>query len=71
MSYIIIYSVAKDILFSLRRVNLKLNCVVISFHSGYSDSAKDAGRLAASWAQYETQVALVSDFFYNFLYVHK
>ena len=26
---------------------------------GYSDSAKDAGRLAASWAQYETQVALV------------
>jgi len=25
---------------------------------GYSDSAKDAGRLAASWAQYETQVAL-------------
>jgi phosphoenolpyruvate carboxylase len=34
---------------------------------GYSDSAKDAGRLAASWAQYETQEALVSfcriDFF--------
>ena len=27
----------------------------------YSDSAKDAGRLAASWAQYETQEALVSD----------
>ena len=26
---------------------------------GYSDSAKDAGRLAASWAQYETQEALV------------
>ena len=25
---------------------------------GYSDSAKDAGRLAASWAQYETQVEL-------------
>eukprot|EP00584_Thalassiosira_punctigera_P002280 CAMPEP_0172536244 /NCGR_PEP_ID=MMETSP1067-20121228/8028_1 /TAXON_ID=265564 ORGANISM="Thalassiosira punctigera, Strain Tpunct2005C2" /NCGR_SAMPLE_ID=MMETSP1067 /ASSEMBLY_ACC=CAM_ASM_000444 /LENGTH=1035 /DNA_ID=CAMNT_0013321279 /DNA_START=115 /DNA_END=3222 /DNA_ORIENTATION=+ len=25
---------------------------------GYSDSAKDAGRLAASWAQYETQVRL-------------
>jgi phosphoenolpyruvate carboxylase len=25
---------------------------------GYSDSAKDAGRLAASWAQYETQVTL-------------
>lgn len=25
---------------------------------GYSDSAKDAGRLAASWAQYETQVQL-------------
>jgi len=25
---------------------------------GYSDSAKDAGRLAASWAQYETQEAL-------------
>jgi phosphoenolpyruvate carboxylase len=22
---------------------------------GYSDSAKDAGRLAASWAQFETQ----------------
>lgn len=29
---------------------------------GYSDSAKDAGRLAASWAQYETQEALVSIF---------
>lgn len=27
---------------------------------GYSDSAKDAGRLAASWAQYETQEKLVS-----------
>jgi len=27
---------------------------------GYSDSAKDAGRLAASWAQYETQEILVS-----------
>ena len=26
---------------------------------GYSDSAKDAGRLAASWAQYETQESLV------------
>jgi phosphoenolpyruvate carboxylase len=26
---------------------------------GYSDSAKDAGRLAATWAQYETQEALV------------
>lgn len=25
---------------------------------GYSDSAKDAGRLAASWAQYETQLKL-------------
>eukprot|EP00557_Chaetoceros_sp_GSL56_P000067 CAMPEP_0176496740 /NCGR_PEP_ID=MMETSP0200_2-20121128/11353_1 /TAXON_ID=947934 /ORGANISM="Chaetoceros sp., Strain GSL56" /LENGTH=933 /DNA_ID=CAMNT_0017894709 /DNA_START=549 /DNA_END=3350 /DNA_ORIENTATION=+ len=25
---------------------------------GYSDSAKDAGRLSASWAQYETQEAL-------------
>lgn len=25
---------------------------------GYSDSAKDAGRLAASWAQYETQVEM-------------
>eukprot|EP00578_Thalassiosira_sp_NH16_P026819 CAMPEP_0181095118 /NCGR_PEP_ID=MMETSP1071-20121207/10353_1 /TAXON_ID=35127 /ORGANISM="Thalassiosira sp., Strain NH16" /LENGTH=1026 /DNA_ID=CAMNT_0023177487 /DNA_START=142 /DNA_END=3222 /DNA_ORIENTATION=+ len=25
---------------------------------GYSDSAKDAGRLAASWAQYETQLEL-------------
>jgi hypothetical protein len=25
---------------------------------GYSDSAKDAGRLAASWAQYETQEKL-------------
>lgn len=28
---------------------------------GYSDSAKDAGRLAASWAQYETQEALVRE----------
>jgi phosphoenolpyruvate carboxylase len=27
---------------------------------GYSDSAKDAGQLAASWAQYETQEELVS-----------
>jgi phosphoenolpyruvate carboxylase len=27
---------------------------------GYSDSAKDAGRLAASWAQYETQEALAN-----------
>lgn len=27
---------------------------------GYSDSAKDAGRLSASWAQYETQEKLVS-----------
>ena len=27
---------------------------------GYSDSAKDAGRLSASWAQYETQEQLVS-----------
>ena len=26
---------------------------------GYSDSAKDAGRLAATWAQYEKQVELV------------
>lgn len=26
---------------------------------GYSDSAKDAGKLAASWAQYESQVAMV------------
>lgn len=25
---------------------------------GYSDSAKDAGRLAATWAQFETQVKL-------------
>jgi phosphoenolpyruvate carboxylase len=31
---------------------------------GYSDSAKDAGRLAASWAQYETQEALVSMVFW-------
>eukprot|EP00554_Chaetoceros_debilis_P000683 CAMPEP_0194087022 /NCGR_PEP_ID=MMETSP0149-20130528/23531_1 /TAXON_ID=122233 /ORGANISM="Chaetoceros debilis, Strain MM31A-1" /LENGTH=1004 /DNA_ID=CAMNT_0038770269 /DNA_START=33 /DNA_END=3047 /DNA_ORIENTATION=- len=27
---------------------------------GYSDSAKDAGRLSASWAQYETQEALAA-----------
>lgn len=26
---------------------------------GYSDSAKDAGRLAASWAQYESQEKMV------------
>eukprot|EP01041_Mallomonas_annulata_P005192 gene5192-10384_t len=26
---------------------------------GYSDSAKDAGRLAASWAQYNAQVAMI------------
>lgn len=30
---------------------------------GYSDSAKDAGRLAASWAQYETQEKLVCSHF--------
>lgn len=30
---------------------------------GYSDSAKDAGRLAASWAQYETQEQLVRLYF--------
>lgn len=27
---------------------------------GYSDSAKDAGRLAAAWAQYQTQEQLVT-----------
>lgn len=26
---------------------------------GYSDSAKDAGRLAASWAQYNAQVSMM------------
>ena len=26
---------------------------------GYSDSAKDAGRIAAAWAQYETQEQIV------------
>ena len=26
---------------------------------GYSDSAKDAGRLAACWAQYESQEKMV------------
>eukprot|EP01046_Picozoa_sp_COSAG06_P030121 COSAG06_NODE_2841_length_6192_cov_66.186115_7_plen_61_part_00 len=27
---------------------------------GYSDSAKDAGRLAAAWSQYQTQESLVT-----------
>ena len=35
---------------------------------GYSDSAKDAGRLAASWAQYETQEQLVSITFITFIF---
>ena len=46
-----------DILFSLPaykgHINGKQEVMI-----GYSDSAKDAGRLAASWAQYETQEAL-------------
>jgi phosphoenolpyruvate carboxylase len=46
-----------DMLFSLPaykgRINGKQEVMI-----GYSDSAKDAGRLAASWAQYETQEAL-------------
>lgn len=28
--------------------------------SGYSDSGKDAGRMAAAWALYETQEKLVA-----------
>lgn len=28
---------------------------------GYSDSAKDAGRMAAAWAQYKAQVTLFND----------
>ena len=48
-----------DILFSLPayrgRINGKQEVMI-----GYSDSAKDAGRLAASWAQYETQEALAA-----------
>jgi phosphoenolpyruvate carboxylase len=32
---------------------------------GYSDSAKDAGRLAASYAQYDTQTTLVSFLFHS------
>jgi phosphoenolpyruvate carboxylase len=46
-----------DMLFSLPAYNGRIDGkqeVMI----GYSDSAKDAGRLAASWAQYETQEAL-------------
>lgn len=42
--------------------SLTLLCLPLQIMIGYSDSAKDAGRLAASWAQYETQEALVSCF---------
>ena len=40
---------------------------------GYSDSAKDAGRLAASWAQYETQeklAKLAQEFGVNMWFFH-
>ncbi|KAL7558229.1 hypothetical protein ACA910_016109 [Epithemia clementina (nom. ined.)] len=40
---------------------------------GYSDSAKDAGRLAASWAQYETQeklAALAKEFSVDLSFFH-
>jgi phosphoenolpyruvate carboxylase len=40
---------------------------------GYSDSAKDAGRLAASWAQYETQEELAKiarDFNVDLFFFH-
>jgi phosphoenolpyruvate carboxylase len=40
---------------------------------GYSDSAKDAGRLAASWAQYETQEELAKiarDFHVDMTFFH-
>ena len=40
---------------------------------GYSDSAKDAGRLAASWAQYETQeklAALAKEFGVDVTFFH-
>lgn len=40
---------------------------------GYSDSAKDAGRLAASWAQYETQeklARLAKDFGVDLTFFH-
>lgn len=30
---------------------------------GYSDSAKDAGRMAAAWAQYNAQVLKTSRYF--------
>lgn len=47
-----------DSLFSmphyLERINYKQEIMV-----GYSDSAKDAGRLAASWEQYNAQVAMI------------
>jgi phosphoenolpyruvate carboxylase len=38
----------------LNRIDYKQEIMV-----GYSDSAKDAGRLAASWAQYNAQVAMM------------
>ncbi len=34
-------------------------CVCVC-HTGYSDSGKDAGRLAAAWALFEAQENLVS-----------
>jgi phosphoenolpyruvate carboxylase len=47
-----------DALFSMTvyrgRINNKQEIMV-----GYSDSAKDAGRLAASWEQYNSQVAMI------------
>jgi hypothetical protein len=36
---------------------------------GYSDSAKDAGRLAASWAQYNAQVHTHYSL-YTFIYIY-
>ena len=38
---------------------LTLSDLLSFFQVGYSDSAKDAGRLAACWAQYESQEKMV------------
>ena len=53
---------AKDVMSSLFDIDWYLGYIKGRQHVmiGYSDSAKDAGALAAGWAQYESQEALVA-----------